>query len=109
MRNIFLGFHHKRGLQKSRPQTPKEDYGTQYKVSYTTLTNDGSTTRSCFEVGGSAEYPVELDGVLPDLTDFTYGGTVVVDKKQVEMVYMNELIGYKKNQYKFYYDEDGNK
>ena len=62
--------------------------------------------RSCFEVYGSNHYPVKANSVLPDLEGFTYGGTVVKDGLQVDMMFMKEQKGGKENSYKFYYTMD---
>lgn len=47
-----------------------KDYGTSYKVA--PITTDKVTNQpTCFQINGTSDNPIDVQGVLPDLTNFT--------------------------------------
>lgn len=82
-------------------------FGKQFSIAYTTL--GGDVNQDCFEADGSGLEPIEIDTVIPDLSNFTFAGEVDLNGEQVYMLFKNEVQGQRDNMYKFYYKLDDQK
>ena len=56
-------------MDKTLYRADQPKYGNIYKISPTTLDDKGPNT-TCFNVSGEKAMPVEIQGILPNLTNF---------------------------------------
>jgi hypothetical protein len=74
-------------------QISKEgDYGVSKKIAPFT-TEEVHNELTCFQVNGNKEDPVEAQGVLPDITNFTVNNSVNVISRQLNDLFLLQLIG----------------
>ena len=61
---------------------------------------------NCFAVDGSETDPIQIQSILPDLTDFKFKGPVNYNGQDVQKWQKKEEIGHKLNKYTMYISSD---